>query len=123
ETAGDVLGSLAFGRSGRDRPILLGRDVLVFGDDAFDRLGVLIPEQQVCSQLEIFGCIKGDKMDVVQRCDDVWHLVTTHLPGYQVKLFWLLLIRIAQQFEGWIGLVSVPRTASRNRGEQKVFCT
>src|SRR5207245_8134343 len=71
----------------------------------------------------IFGCIKGDKMDVVQRCDDVWHLVTTHLPGYQVKLYWLRLIHIAQQFEGGRGLVSVPRTASRNRGKQKVFCT
>src|SRR6266704_6717219 len=68
---GVALRSFTFGRSGRDRLVLQGGNVLVFGDNAFDRLGVLMPEQEICSQLEILGCMKGDKMDVVQRCDDV----------------------------------------------------
>ena len=63
----DVLRPLAFCRSGRERLILQGGDVLVFGDNAFERLGVLMPEQEICSQLEILSCIEGDKMDVVQR--------------------------------------------------------
>ena len=63
----DVLRPLAFGRSGRERLILQGGDVLVFGDNAFERLGVLVPEQEIRSQLEILSCIEGNKMDVVQR--------------------------------------------------------
>ena len=52
-------------RRGSDLSVLLGGDVLVFGDDAFDRLGVLMPEQEICSQLEILCCVEGDKMDVI----------------------------------------------------------
>ena len=41
-------------------------------------------------------------------------LVATDLPGRQVKFYWLLLVHIAQQFEGGRGL-------ARSCREQKVF--
>src|SRR5260370_24562707 len=104
------------GWSGSDLLVLLGGEVLVLGDDAFDRLGVLIPEQKICSQLEVLCRVEGDKMDVVQRGDAVWHLVAADLPGCQVKLYRLLLIHIAQQFEAGSRL-------ARSRREQKVFGT
>ena len=46
--------------AGRDLPILQGGDVLVFGDNAFERLGVLVPEQEIRSQLEILG-LRGER--------------------------------------------------------------
>ncbi len=55
-------------------------------------------------------------MDVVQRGDAVRHLVAADLPGCQVKLYRLLLIHIAQQFEAGSRL-------ARSRREQKVFGT
>ena len=64
--SGVVLRPLTFGRSRGNRLIFQGGDVLVFGDNAFERLGVLVPEQEIRSQLEILSCIEGDKMDVVQ---------------------------------------------------------
>ena len=53
-------------------------------------------------------------MDIVQRGDDVWHLVAADLPGCQVKLYRLLLIHIAQQFKARSRL-------ARRRRKQKVF--
>ena len=55
-------------------------------------------------------------MDIVQRGDDVCHLVAADLPGCQVKLYRLLLIHIAQQFKARSRL-------ARSRREQKVFGT
>src|SRR5258708_38456760 len=63
---GGILRPLAFGRRRRSRLILQSGNILIFGDNAFDRLGVLMPEQEICSQLEILGPIQGDKMDIVQ---------------------------------------------------------
>ncbi len=75
-----------------------------------------MPEQEICSQLEVLCRVEGDKMDVVQRGDDVWHLVAADLPGNQVKLYRLRLIHITQQFEAGSRL-------ARSRGKQKVFGT
>src|SRR5216117_2209196 len=72
--------------------------------------------QEICSQLEVLCRVKGDKMDIVQRGDDVCHLVAADLPGCQVKLYRLLLIHIAQQFKARSRL-------ARSRREQKVFGT
>ena len=54
-----------------DRLTLEGRDILVFGNDAFECLGVLVPEQEIRSQLEILSCMEGNEMDVVKSSDDV----------------------------------------------------
>src|SRR5439155_10207112 len=81
---GLVRGPLA--RAGCQGTVLEGGDVLVFGDDALERLRVLIPEQEVRPELKLLCRVKGDEMDVAERRDDVWHAVTAHLPGGRLKL-------------------------------------
>jgi hypothetical protein len=45
--------------------IFQGRDILVFIDDPFEYLCILVPEQEIGAQLKIFGCVEGNKMDLL----------------------------------------------------------
>src|SRR5579875_221753 len=92
--------AIASGSGSRDRLVLEGRNILVPGDNAFERLSILVPEQQVGPQLEILSGVQSNKMNIVQRADHVAHPVTADLPGSQLKLYRLLLVHVAQQLIG-----------------------
>ena len=96
---GIALGLLALGRRRRECSVLESRNILIFGDDTFECLGILVPEQEVCTQLEVLSSMQSDKVDIVECCDDACDAIAADLPGFKVKLCGHFLIDIAEQFK------------------------